>query len=385
MLIYGKSVMDVDMEQTRLAWQTHAFSGRQLQDFPGLVEALLRVKQALAWVNCQLGLIQEAEYQAIFQAGDELMADRSWAVADPYQGGGGIAVHMNLNEAFAARLGGEAWLALVSRSQSTTDVCTTALNLALTVEARRSADLLQTLVDCFKVLADRYQTQTTQGRTCLRDAGELSYGDRFRGFAQLISRYQTALSRRAAVVYSNLGGTALGTGEGINPLLIEDYRLLANQQLSALSGIEIQAYPDLIDSVQNKDDLLSWAQGLEGLALALLKIAKDLRLLASGPRHGFNEIELPALIKGSSFYRGKINPTLEETVMQMAFSVLGLMHSAKMGQAHAELDMDVYYLYSGCCLLEAFELMAQLLPKYCQYNLTHLSVKQRKNNDESVY
>jgi aspartate ammonia-lyase len=368
--------MDVELmgEQTALSLKTHAYSGKALKDYPTFLTYLLQVKRACAFANSQLGCLSQVDYEKIDLACQELIQQNDLFCADVLQGGGGIAVHMNINEALCHHLGDPSWIMKVNASQSTTDVCATALSLALAESINDCKEVCFSLVKALKQLANDHMRRDTTGRTCLRDAGLIKHGERFSGFTQLFTRQYEALETQADFAYSNLGATALGTGEGIDPALRSSYRDLALEKLSQLTGINIKLHPHFIDSVQNRDDLYALASVIENMAASLLKMAKDIRLLASGPQYGFNEIQLPLIIKGSSFYQHKINPTLEETVIQMSFMVLGLVKSAKLGVEHAELDMSIYYMHSAICLLDALRLINNLLPKYIQYNLTKLKI-----------
>lgn len=368
--------MDVECvgEQTALSLMTHAYSGKELNQYPEFIHALLLVKRACAWANNQLGIVSDDDFERIDMACADLMQDEELFCADVLQGGGGIAVHMNISEAICQYNDDYSLLDEVNASQSTTDVCSTALSLALGQHLEECTLVLSSLIAVLDDLAEEHMDVETKGRTCLRDAGMLPYGERFRGFASLFSRQQQNLERFSNYAYSNLGATALGTGEGIAPAYRAAYSELAWEKLVELTEIPIRLHPDFIDSIQNRDDLFDCASCIESIAVSLLKMAKDLRLLASGPHYGFNEIELPQLIKGSSFYNQKINPTLEETVIQMCFSVLGLVKSAKLGIEHSELDMNIYYLYSSIALIDALRLFNQLVPKYIEYNLTQLII-----------
>lgn len=368
--------MDVNMsgEQTVLSGLTHAFSGKELRYYPQLVTYLLLVKRACAWANYQIGILSFSEYEQIEDVCNSISSQSHLFCADVMQGGGGVAVHMNINEVISHQLGGPSWLTKVSASQSTTDVNSTALNLTLAQEISHCKDICMELVEVLRQLAGDHMSIRTRGRTCLRDAGFLSYGERFAGFSSLFNRHYQSLDSFSDFARCNLGATALGTGEGIDPLYRQTYSGIALEKLIELSGVNIKLHTNFIDSVQNRDDLFDLASCLESFVISLLKMAKDIRLLASGPQSGFNEIQLPPVIKGSSFYQNKINPTLEETVIQMCFMVCGLIKSAKLGIEHSELDMNIYYLHSGICLLDGFILLKNLIPKYILYNLSQLTI-----------
>ncbi|TAL58912.1 MAG: hypothetical protein EPN84_12170 [Legionella sp.] len=367
--------MDVELlEQTSLSIATHAFSGKELKDYPQLLQHLLQVKRACAWANKQLGILSFSDYEKIDAVCEYLAEHKDSFCADVLQGGGGVAVHMNLNEVICQHLEDFSAIVQVNASQSTTDVCSTAMNLTLATEIQHSVKTLKQLIAALAQLAQDHQDLETRGRTCLRDAGIINYGERFRGFYYLFKRQERAFTNLEDFAYSNLGATALGTGEGIAVEHRVAYSRLAWERLVELSGMRIRLHSHFIDSVQNRDDLYHLASVVESFAVSLLKMAKDIRLLASGPHWGFNEIQLPPIIKGSSFYANKVNPTLEETVIQMCFRVLGLVKSCKLGIEHAELDMNIYYLHSGICLIDAMQLLNQLIPKYVQYNLTELTI-----------
>src|SRR5579862_894658 len=193
-------------EQTSLSAITHSYSGKELKDYPHLLTYLLQVKHACAWANSQIGLISIADYEKIAIACHSLMNHHDVFCADVLQGGGGIAVHMNINEVLCEQLGHtESWLSKVNASQSTSDVCSTALSLALTKSIQECKHVCLDFLATLQQLAVEYAHVETIGRTCLRDASHIKQGERFSGFAQLLSRQCDALNTLSNFAYSNLG------------------------------------------------------------------------------------------------------------------------------------------------------------------------------------
>lgn len=361
--------------ESQRALETHGFSRRQLADYPDLCLCLLQVKEACAFANWQLGYLSGEDFTAIQAAIQALHQDLpAWFIADPWQGGGGVGLHMNLNEAIAQQLGQPDWIGKISLHQSSTDVCGSAMNIALQQRRQSCLAILTALIESLTSQAARHSQTVTIGKTCLRDAGPIAYADRLDSWAASLQRQLNLLASWQPLTWVNLGGTALGTGEGIPAEDLPAYRELARTQLSALCQLALINPVSFTDSVQNRDDLLQLASAMDNLGLVLIKIARDIRLLASGPAKGFQEISLPRIIKGSSFYPNKVNPTLEETLIQCGCSIHGLCEAVKLSLTLGEIDMNVYYLYAGFLLLDCFDWLNNLLPKYLQFNLQALDI-----------
>lgn len=357
--------------QTARAVTNLSFSGRTLGDYPAMVRALAMVKCAAARANLDAGVIEARIARAIEHACRALIAGGylEQFVADPLGGGGGIGVNQNVNEVIAnlasEHLGGSRGaIALVdakthvNASQSTADACATAARIAITGEARGLAGALEDCVRAYRAKARELRRVITLARTCLRDAQPTSLGEFFSGHAAAIERRADELARSVRELRRvNLGGTVIGSGSGAAPA----YRRAIVRRLREVTGLELVARKNLYDAAQNIDDLGAVAAALAMLAEVLIKIAQDLRLLSSGPGGGFGEISLPAVQEGSSFFPGKINPVIPETMLQCCFQVLGHERAARLALERGELNLNVFEGAAATNLLDAIAILTRAL------------------------
>jgi aspartate ammonia-lyase len=363
--------------RTARALQNLSFSGRTLGGCPAYLRTLAQVKMAAARANADAGVIGRDVAEAIEQAAVRVAAGESAEhfPADLLGGGGSIGVHVNLNEVIAnlanemrGRRRGEyapVRIADVGASQSTADVCHTALRVAVLDRWRPLAAELQATVATLCAQAKRFAGVETIARTCLRDAMPVTLDLLFGSYATLIERRADELRRAVEALRAvSLGGTVVGTGSGAPP----GYRDRVVPLLGQVTGLALTPCAARADALQNSDDIASVSAQLRLLADALIKIAGDLRLLSSGPRAGFGEIELPQVQEGSTFFASKSNPVVPETVMQCAFQVLGCDRAVQAANEHAELYLNVFDGLAAANVLDALAMLAgavRLLESRC--------------------
>lgn len=360
--------------ETARAVANLAFSRHRLGTYPRYVAALAAVKRAAATANRDAGVLDAERAAAIDAAAASLMAGahREHLVVDLLGGGGSIGINMNVNEVLASlaseALGGSRHagepvhpLRHVNASQSTADVCHTAARLAVRAAA---APALRALDGCIAALAARaaaFAATPTLARTCLQDAMPTTADVLLRGHGAALAgcraRLAAALEPLDEVV---LGSTVIGDGHGAPPV----YRDRVVAALQAIVDRPLRAHPHPAAALQNGDDLAAVAAELGLLARALLKVAQDLRLLASGPRGGFGEVRLPHVQAGSSFFTGKSNPVVPESVMQCAFQVLGSERAVQEAHARAELHLQVFDAVAVVNVLDALEMLAEALQRF---------------------
>ncbi len=236
-------------------------------------------------------------------------------------------------------------------SQSTNDVYPTALKIATIHGVNRLIDAMSVLRSAFAVKADEFKDILKMGRTQLQDAVPMTLGqefrtyavmvgeDEFRTYAVMVGEDQDRL-REAILLVSeiNMGGTAIGTGIASHP----DYAALVCNHLKAITGIALLTAPDLIEATQDCGAFVQLSGVLKRVAVKLSKICNDLRLLSSGPRAGFNEINLPAVQAGSSIMPGKVNPVIPEVVNQVAFEVIGNDLTVTMAAEAGQLQLNAF-------------------------------------------
>ncbi|MDQ7862618.1 lyase family protein [Peribacillus frigoritolerans] len=260
----------------------------------------------------------------------------------------------------------------MNASQSTSDVCHTAIRMAIISSFQSLRQEINDLIEKVAYKASEFGDITTISRTCLQDAMRVRLGDKFSGYAAMLERRLKHMEKAVAQLHAiNLGGTVIGSGVGAS----DSYRDVIVRKLSEASGLLLHHRENLFDAAQNMDDLADVSSELKQLASCLIKFAKDLRLLSSGPEAGFGEIVLPAVQAGSSFFPGKINPVIPETLIQCCFQVLGCDRVVQAALEHGELDLNVFEGAAGVNILDAMNMLSSMLPKihdavykwdYCQ-------------------
>jgi len=359
------------------------FSARILANYPDFIRALAIVKKAAVRANHDAHAIDARRQDAIERACDALIRGEHLAQfpVDMLAGGGSIAINMNVNEVIAnlasEYLGGARGTYQpvhpklhVNASQSTADVCHTAVRM--TVLGRWSG-LRRTLSKCvatFRAKAAELRPVITISRTCLQDASRVSLGELFGAHAEVIARRTGELTQSVrSLTRINLGGTAIGSGSGASA----SYRRAILKRLNQIAGQKFTLRPNLYDAAQNIDDLGAVSAQLAMLAEVLIKVAQDLRLLASGPDGGFGEIILPAVQEGSSIFPGKINPAVPETMIQCCFQVLGCERAARLALEHGELNLNVFEGTAAVNVFDAIEMMERsvaLFTERCVMGIT---------------
>ncbi|HXE41117.1 MAG TPA: aspartate ammonia-lyase [Azonexus sp.] len=356
---------------TLRALENFDITGISIAVYPDLIRALAQIKKAAAQANQQLGLLDAKRAEAIVAACREVI-DGKWHeqfVVDVIQGGAGTSTNMNANEVIANRaleiLGharGEYKFLHpnehVNMSQSTNDVYPTALKLATYVGIFRLVDAMVYLRRAFERKAEEFADVLKMGRTQLQDAVPMTLGQEFSTYAVMLGEDEERLKEAALLIREmNLGATAIGTGINAHP----DYASIVCRKLVEISGIPVLTAPNLIEATQDCGSFVQLSGVLKRVAVKLSKVCNDLRLLSSGPRAGFGEINLPPRQAGSSIMPGKVNPVIPEVVNQIAFEVIGndttVTFAAEAGQlqlnafepiiAHS-LFKSVLHLTRGC-------------------------------------
>ncbi|WP_347254706.1 class II fumarate hydratase [Leminorella grimontii] len=318
-----------------------------------LIHALAQVKRSAAVVNMQLGLLDEKKGNAIISAADEVLADKhpnEFPLAI-WQTGSGTQTNMNMNEVLANRaseiLGGKRGNDRlvhpnddVNKSQSSNDVFPTGMHVAAVIAVREH--LIPELKALHKVLADKaaaYQDIVKIGRTHLQDATPLTLGQEISGWAAMLAynlkHIEDSLPHLCELA---LGGTAVGTGLNTHP----EYAVRVAKEIASLTGQPFVTAPNKFEALATCDALVHSHGALKGLAASLMKIANDVRWLASGPRCGIGEIAIPENEPGSSIMPGKVNPTQCEAVTMLCAQVMGNDVAINIGGASGNFELNVY-------------------------------------------
>ena len=354
-------------------------SGVTLAAHPDFIAALAAVKQAAARANRQLGLLDARRADAIDVACAEIRAGalHDQFVVDMVQGGAGTSTNMNANEVIANRalehLGHRRGdysivhpLDHVNLSQSTNDTYPTALKVTLQTLITRLHGTLLRLATAFGIKATEFREVIKMGRTQLQDAVPMTLGQEFAAYAVMVGEDAQRLEEaRQLVCEINLGGTAVGTG--LNAPY--GYAATVCRTLCDVTGFPLTTATDLVEATQDVGALIQLSGVLKRTALKLSKICNDLRLLSSGPRAGFNEINLPAVQAGSSIMPGKVNPVIPEVVSQVAFEVVGNDVTISLAADGGQLQLNAFEPIIARCLFES---------------LTHLDAACRTLTDRCV-
>ncbi|MBC8278153.1 MAG: aspartate ammonia-lyase [FCB group bacterium] len=353
--------------QTLRALENFHISGIAISHFPALINALAMVKMAAAKANADLGLLSEPVKDAIVQACGEIIGGKyhTHFVVDMIQGGAGTSTNMNANEVIANRaleiLGYEKGDYQhchpnnhVNQSQSTNDFYPTSLKLALINSNTKLISALQELEISFKTKAAEFAGIIKMGRTQLQDAVPMTMGQSFGSYAATIQEEIARLNQIVLLFLDiNMGGTAIGTGinapKGYNDKIIKYMR--------EVTGHKFHLAPNLVEATQDTGAFVMYSSAIKRLAVKLSKICNDLRLLSSGPRAGFNEINLPVMQPGSSIMPGKVNPVIPEVVNQIAYKVIGNDLTVTLAAEAGQLELNVMEPVIVQSLFESIEML----------------------------
>lgn len=353
--------------QTLRALENFDISGVSLQFFPTFISSLAIVKMAAAKANHDLGLIEDDVADAIVQACDEIMKGKYHRhfVVDMIQGGAGTSTNMNANEVIANRaleiMGhskGEYKYCHpnnhVNLSQSTNDAYPTSIKIALLYSNIKFTEVLKDLVDAFHAKGKEFAHVIKMGRTQLQDAVPMTLGQEFDAYATMLEEEIERLESNANLFLEvNMGATAIGTGINADP----DYSEKCVTHLREITGLDIKLAKNLVEATQDTGAFIMYSSAVKRLAVKLSKISNDLRLLSSGPRTGFNEINLPPMQPGSSIMPGKVNPVIPEVVNQIAFKVIGNDLTVNLASEAGQLELNVFEPIIVQSLFENIEML----------------------------
>jgi fumarate hydratase class II len=345
--------------QTQRAVENFPISG--LRPWRAFIWSIAAVKRAAALVNFELGMFNDREIdgkrftakqlaESVALAAAEVM-DGKWDdqfIVDPFQAGAGTSHNMNANEVIANRatqiLGGELGRYYVhpndhvNMAQSTNDVIPTSIHLGALLRLDELLIALENLQSALEAKAHEFDDVVKSGRTHLQDAVPVRLGQEFGAYARAVERDAERVRRSAEGLRRlGIGGTAVGSGLNAHP----EYHGRMVEKLSDLTGLELCASNNLFESMQSMADAVDFSGSLRTLALTLIRVANDFRLLSSGPSTGLDEIRLPAVQPGSSIMPGKVNPVLAEMLDQAMFHVVGCDTTVALAAQAGQLELNV--------------------------------------------
>ncbi|MCZ6824141.1 MAG: class II fumarate hydratase [Gemmatimonadetes bacterium] len=368
--------------QTERARQNFPISGIRFDR--RFIQALGAIKKVAARMNQSLGLLDEERATAIVQAATEVMEGALDAhfVLDIFQTGSGTSTNMNANEVIANRaiqlLGGEIGSKdpvhpndHVNLGQSSNDVIPTAIHVAAVVAiGEELLPGLRRLMEALAAKAEEFDDVPKAGRTHLQDATPVRLGQEFGGYAsQLAHAIRRAKAAARSLSELAIGGTAVGTGINTHP---EFGRRMA-EGLGEELGVELREAEDHFEAQGSRDAIVEASGMMKTVACSLMKIANDIRLLSSGPRTGFAEINLPAVQPGSSIMPGKVNPVMAEAVCQVAAQVIGNDAAITIGGQAGSLELNVMMPVMAHNLLESIHILGSVSREFagrCVHGIT---------------
>ena len=353
--------------QTLRGIENFSISKYHLNEYPLFINGLTMTKMAAARANHELGLLTDEQVQAITQACREILEGRfhDQFPVDMIQGGAGTSTNMNANEVIANRAleimghahGDYAFCSPndhVNCSQSTNDAYPTTIHLGMYATHLKLLPYLEDLIAAFRRKGEEFAHIIKMGRTQLEDAVPMTLGQTFNGFASILTDEIKHLNEAAADFLTvNMGATAIGTGICAEP----GYAEKCIAALRDITGWDIRLSDDLVGATSDTSCLVGYASAMKRLAVKVNKICNDLRLLASGPRCGLGEINLPAMQPGSSIMPGKVNPVIPEVMNQICFKVIGNELCVTMAGEAAQMELNVMEPVMVQCCFESAELM----------------------------
>lgn len=349
--------------QTQRAINNYKISGKHMCDYPEYVKAIAYVKLAAAEANHELGQLPDDVADAMCRACREIIDGKFHEnfVTDMVQGGAGTSVNMNANEVIANRA-----LELMGYKkgdyqhcwpndhcncgQSTNDVYPTTIRLTFIEMNKQLVAALERLVASFRKKGEEFKNNIKMGRTQLQDAVPMTSGQEFTAFANTLEEEIGNLNRNVELMLEiNMGATAIGTGLNAVP----GYAELCTKKLAELTGENFTLGKDLVEATPDTGDYVSYSGALKRLAVKLSKICNDLRLMASGPRCGLHEINLPPMAPGSSIMPGKVNPVIPEVTNQTCFKVIGNDTTVMIAAEAGQLQLNVMEPVITQCIIES--------------------------------
>ena len=349
--------------QTQRALNNYKISNTRMCDYPEYIIAMAYVKMAAAAANAELGVLDQKIADAIVAACKEIVAGKLWDQfpVDMMQGGAGTSVNMNANEVIANRalelMGhkkGEYQFCSpndhVNCAQSTNDAYPSAFRYTFVRMNKHVEEALRQLIAAFRAKGEEFKDIIKMGRTQLQDAVPMTSGQEFNAFANNLEEELANLERNAVLLKEiNMGGTAIGTGLNAVPGFAE----LCTKKMSEFTGDSFEKAPDLVEATPDTGAYVSYSAALKRLAVKLSKTCNDLRLMASGPRCGLHEINLPAMAPGSSIMPGKVNPVIPEVTNQVCFKVIGNDTAVCFAAEAGQLQLNVMEPVIVECILES--------------------------------
>jgi len=355
-----------------------------------MIRAYLMIKKSAALANMQLNALDKERGEAIVKACEYILANINDMLEhfpiDALNSGAGTAFNMNVNEVIANKAleilgrskGDYSYLHPndhVNMSQSSNDTFPTALHLAVLLSSKDMLDAIDTLIASLKRKSEEFKDIVKIGRTHLMDALPVTLGSEFNAYASALEdakRY--IINALDELKYVALGGTAVGTGANAP----KGYRELAIKYLADVSGIELKPARDMQYALQSRLAIAYVSSCIRNIALELIRIANDIRLLSSGPLAGFAELIIPAVHAGSSIMPGKVNPSLAECLDMICFNIVGNDLAVALADQAGQLELNVMLPVMAKALLESMDMLSRFLPVFAEHMIDGLKANESR-------
>lgn len=366
--------------QTMRAVKNFHITGERLD--PDFIKALATVKKAAALANMETGRLNAIVGKALTRAADEII-DGQWLdqfPVDPIQGGAGTSINMNMNEVLCNRA-----LEILGKpkgrydiispnnhanmAQSTNDVFPTSIKVCLAAKGKALASTLRTLEFWLDEKTDEFRNVLKMGRTHLQDAVPITLGQEMAAYASAVRRARRRIETSLDDVHVvNMGSTAVGTGLNAEP----EYSKLAAAKLSELTGEMFVTARNMVDATNNTDVFADVSGSMKSAALVLIKMANDIRLMASGPRCGLHELNVPPRQPGSSIMPGKVNPVIAEVLDQTCYQVIGNDMAITLGVENGQFELNVMEPVMAFNLFHSMDYLTNAVQTFVDYLLKDL-------------
>lgn len=374
--------------QTLRGIENFRISKFHLNEYPLFIQALAITKMGAAIANRELDLLTKEQTDAILKACKEILEGKyhDQFPVDMIQGGAGTTTNMNANEVIANRalelMGhqrGEYQYCSpndhVNRSQSTNDAYPTAIHIGLYYTHLKLVKHFETLIQSFRKKGEEFANIIKMGRTQLEDAVPMTLGQTFNGFASILEHEVKNLDFAAQDFLTvNMGATAIGTGITAEP----GYAEKCIAALGKITGLDIKLADDLIGATSDTSCMVGYSSAMKRVAVKMNKICNDLRLLASGPRCGLGEINLPAMQPGSSIMPGKVNPVIPEVVNQVAFNVIGNDVTITMAAEAGQLELNAFEPIIFYCLFQSIDTLGYAVQTFVDNCVTGITANETR-------
>ena len=372
--------------QTARAVENYPISG--MRAHRSLIRAIGMVKYAAAEANKELGLVDAERADAVMKAAHEVI-EGNWDpffVVDVFQAGAGVSFHMNSNEVIANRateiMGGKLGEYKVhpndhvNYGQSTNDVFPTAMRLSTLLEMEKLYPVLDDLAAAFAAKDKEFHNIMKSGRTHMQDAVPIRLGQEFAAYGIAIKKAANDVRRAADSLRElGLGGSAVGTGINTHP----EYRAKAVANLARISGQKLTPAEDMRWAMQSNACMAQVSSALRNLALEIIRISNDLRLLSSGPNTGLAEINLPGLQPGSSIMPGKINPVMPELAAMVSFQVVGNDTAVALAVQAGQLELNVMMPTMAYNVLQSITILTNMFRVFTDKCVKGLTANKQRN------